>query len=636
MFQTPLTELLNTLRKAGEDPAGVSSALQEATDRLKNDADHAQRILDDVRSTLSQTRSTHALTEAGILSDEPLLAGTFRRLGAWLAPPPPRQDALEGRLAQALSRRDRGWLSVLQLDDVKAWIEALLEHVEERWDERSELGSALVILATRAAGAGLDARLSERMPELEVWTSPFVELSRQIDVFAEHYVRYTEEDKLAPLREAALASVDRCLEQVELFRADKEVLGTTLHLSSGSLRMLQQLERLRTFIEMSSSSTRANALARLSIELMQEHVRRWPTLHFVREKMELISFLVVGHAAQKGSKYAVRSASDYRGFWIKSILGGFIVAIFASFKLHLSHEGLAPVPQALIYGLNYALCFVFIYIFGATLATKQPALTASRLAESLEGKSESFPELVRAIWRSQFVSFLGNIAGAAVFAALFAVLFSAILGQDLISESEAIKLHGKLHPWNSGSLFYAAIAGVMLSAAGFIAGFIDNLVVFHRVSDRVVAGRGIFRLLPRGWRAGMSKRMVKSTGAVSGNVVLGFMLGSAGAFGAILGLPLDIRHIAFASSHSTLAVMHASELVSLSGIGWMVLAVSMIGLVNFLVSFSLTLAVALSARRLVGVNWRQQLGLAWKLARSEPGSFFLPPNPLAPAPKSGT
>jgi site-specific recombinase len=617
-----LEALLKRLRVAHRSGDDVNAVLRASTERMTSDPVYREGLRRDIRALMRSTTSTHVLSEAGIVSDETIGAGVLRRLGAKLAPAPPRSASLGEALEQRLSRRDSGLLRAISAADATAWTTALLDSTDD-WDDHSELASALVILATRVAGAGLDARLSERIPALEEWRSPFIALSRAIDHLAEVYVSGAETEAAYT---ATLQVLDRCIQRVEAFRIAKETLGTTLHLSSASLRMLQQLERLRLLTQCTAAPDRPRAVAELGLQLLRAVCRPRRTLHFVQQKLELIAYLVVGHAARKGAKYAVRRASEYLGFWYKSLLGGCLVAVFAALKIHLSHDELAPVPQAFIFGLNYAVCFVLIYLLGGTLATKQPALTASRLAESLESPSsrEPFARLVRTIWRSQFVSFLGNLAGASVFAALIAYGFAQLTGADLVSREEALSLYDKLHPLESGTLFYAAIAGVMLSVAGFFAGFVDNAVVFHRVGDRVRAGGGIFRWVGGRRREPLAKRIEKSSGAVSGNLLLGFMLGSAGSVGLIFGVPFDIRHIAFASSHSTLALMYAPELLTLTDIALVVAAVSLIGLINFLVSFSLTLSVAINARRLEGVDWRAQLRAVWQLAKSHPIAFFLP------------
>lgn len=613
---------LDGLRAAADEgPEAVTAALRASTERMRREPAHREALRAELRALLEATTSTHLLTEVGILSGDSIAAGALHRVGARVAPAPPRGPELEHVLRSLFSPADAAALASADIVELSVWAGVLLEETTD-WDDRGELASALVILATRVAGAGLDARLSERMPSLEAWGSPFIELSRLIDHYAEAYVR----DAHAPLTEATLACIDRCTERVQAFRSEKQTLGTTLYLSSASLRMLQQLRRLRLLVGFTLDDERAGASAELTHALACELGRRWPTAHFIAEKLELLAYLVIGHAAQKGDKYAVRRPSEYWGFWKKSLLGGLLVGIFASVKIHLTHEGLAIVPQAFVYGANYALCFALIYVFGGTLATKQPALTASRLAESLEAGAgpEPFAELVRAIWQSQFVSFLGNIAGAAACAAIVALCVAEITTVDLVSPAEATALAKKMHPLQSGTIWYAAVAGVMLSTAGFIAGFIDNAVVFHRVADRVRAGSGVFGLLPLRWRPAAAERVEQHTGGISGNVVLGFMLGSAGAVGIILGLPIDIRHIAFASAHGALALMYAPGLLTAAGVATVVLSALTVGLVNFLVSFGLTLGVAVQARRLDGVDWRAGRRELWRLFRTRPLRFLLP------------
>ncbi|MEM9695499.1 MAG: hypothetical protein AAGA56_23340, partial [Myxococcota bacterium] len=433
-------------------------------------------------------------------------------------------------MRRGLERRDRGWLARVSIVDVQDWLVAL-DTGHNRLARAKDIASAIIILATRVAGAGMDARLSSRLPSLERWGSPFLELSRVADQFAEEFVRSSAAGGENRARDEALAVVEQCLAQVEALREQKKRVGTSLRLSSASLRMMQQLERLRLLIDCTDPNRRAGAIARLSVELGQEACRAHPATHFLRQKFDLIAYLMVGHAAQKGAKYAVFHAKDFRAFGLRSFLGGLIVAVFAIFKLRLSFEGLAPAPQALIYGANYAVCFVLISIFGATLATKQPALTASRLADAVAAPPDatpSFAEHVRAIWRSQFISFIGNVLGAGGFALVVAAAYQHGFGHPLFGPEEGQKLAAKLHPWESGTMFFAAVAGVMLSLAGFVAGSVDNAMVFYGVGERVRAGRGVFTLVPGArLREELAQRIDSGLGAIVGNIALGFMLGAA-------------------------------------------------------------------------------------------------------------
>ena len=96
-------------------------------------------------------------------------------------------------------------------------------------------------------------------------------------------------------------------------------------------------------------------------------------------------------------------------------------------------------------------------------------------------------------------------------------------------------------------------------------------------------------------------------------------------FGLLLGLPIDIRHVAFSSAFVGVALVGLDFSAHLSAVVWAALGVGMIGFINLSVSFALALDVALRSRQVSDAQWRT-LGrsvLAHLLRR--PMDFFLPP-----------
>lgn len=83
-----------------------------------------------------------------------------------------------------------------------------------------------------------------------------------------------------------------------------------------------------------------------------------------------------------------------------------------------------------------------------------------------------------------------------------------------------------------------------------------------------------------------------------GNLLFGLMLGGAGFIGFIFGLPIDIRHVAFASANLGYALGALDFGLDAANLAWVVLGVTLIALTNLLVSFVLALWVALRARNL--------------------------------------
>ena len=75
----------------------------------------------------------------------------------------------------------------------------------------------------------------------------------------------------------------------------------------------------------------------------------------------------------------------------------------------------APLVEAFLFSLNYSFGFVMIHMLHFTIATKQPAMTASRIASGLSSKDgrnidlDSMAELIGKVFRTQCIAVLGNL-----------------------------------------------------------------------------------------------------------------------------------------------------------------------------------------------------------------------------------
>ena len=114
-----------------------------------------------------------------------------------------------------------------------------------------------------------------------------------------------------------------------------------------------------------------------------------------------------------------------------------------------------------------------------------------------------------------------------------------------------------------------------------------------------------------------------------GNFLFGCMLGSTGVIGTILGLPLDILHIAFSSANLGYAVVVFGFALPLQALLWAAFGVALIGLTNLAVSFALALRTALNARGMRFEHWGDLLAAIWRRFRQAPRSFLLPPRRLS-------
>ena len=103
------------------------------------------------------------------------------------------------------------------------------------------------------------------------------------------------------------------------------------------------------------------------------------------------------------------------------------------------------------------------------------------------------------------------------------------------------------------------------------------------------------------------------------------MLGFTPIVGQLVGLPLDIRHVAFASANLGYGLVGVQFAVPASTILVSVVGVLLVGLVNLVVSFRLALKVALRSR---GITREQTEGLSARVLQrflQRPRDFFWPP-----------
>lgn len=613
--------------EAGPDAATNLAALCDA---LETSPDARRTLARLVRELPSRTHAVPALAESGIPSNEGFITELWSRIERRVLPPVPDPGDLRELVRALFPRRndhlwvagipESGWRRLLTLLDVTA---------DSFPGVGEELALSIRILAHHVSSLGLSPEITSRLPDLERVDSPFLRLGHEVLGYLESFDDDVEGDE-EPLLEQTLATVARCRAAVQRLRAEKHEHGTSLHLTSLSFRLLALIDRLDLLLHLTEPVERdfQGSAVRLCRELVQAEGTRDHLVPHLRSSADLLAFQMVEHAARKGSKYIASGRSEYGRFLRSSMGGGLIVALFAMAKVAMGAWTLPLGVEALLYGINYSLCFVLIYLTGATLATKQPAMTANTIARSLgeEGHDLSgLEELVVRVWRSQFVSFVGNLVVAFPVAILVALAVFELGGAPLAGPEKAHSLLEGLHPWRSGALVYAAVAGVLLFLAGLVSGWVDNRLIFRRVPDRVAHHPLAVRTLGAAGARRVADALGAKLGVVVGNVFLGFGLGSMGTLGEILGLPLDIRHIAFASAQFGSSLHVLDYQVETAFIAQIALGVALIGLVNFLVSFGLSLAVALESRGVTFGETRRLLVHLLARLRRRPLDWFVPP-----------
>jgi len=314
------------------------------------------------------------------------------------------------------------------------------------------------------------------------------------------------------------------------------------------------------------------------LRLVRQENRRNSVRDLFRGTTELLARRVTEQASRSGEHYITESRGEFFAMYRAAAGAGLIIAAMALVKILTAKLDLPPVWEAVAFSLNHGVGFVLIHVLHLTIATKQPAMTAGRF-----------------------------------------------LGWDPVGPDKAAHLLHDLHPWRSLALLHAAIAGVYLFLSGLISGYYDNQSLYHRVPERLRRVKSLRRLLGEERLARLSDYVERNLGALAGNFPFGCMLGCTPIAGELLGLPLDIRHVAFSSANFAYGLNALEFAVPVSTVVVSFAGVLLIGLVNLVVSFALALKVALRSR---GITPEQTRGLWARVLRrflSRPRDFFWPP-----------
>ncbi|MEP7157062.1 MAG: hypothetical protein ABI905_14885, partial [Betaproteobacteria bacterium] len=270
------------------------------------------------------------------------------------------------------------------------------------------------------------------------------------------------------------------------------------------------------------------------------------------------------------------------------------------------------------------------HVLHFTLATKQPAMTASTIAgviSEIRGRMrdvEKLATLVMDLVRSQIAAILGNVLIAIPTAIAIGMVVAKVTGQPLVNAEKAHHMMHELLPFESLALVHAAIAGVCLFLAGLISGYYDNLAAYERIRERIEHTRWLQKLLGEVRLKRFASYMDDNLGALAGNFSLGLMLAMVGTIGFLTGLPIDVRHVTLSSATFGLALVSLDFDVDLITAGKVMMGIGMVGFVNLSVSFALAMWVALRSR---GVGFAQTgilIAILFRRLRTDWKQFFWP------------
>ena len=575
-----------------------------------------------------------------MLRDQGMMAETWKKLKYKVLPPYDNPAEIASVLHQIFRKKsDHVWVGNipeeewLDLFRVAGWFEAP-EAVRKY--SIQQLLNAVMVLAQRITTMGMEPEIVSKMPAMDDLNSPFMSLNRELMQYVEYCIRHPNHQRHnGAEHEKTRALVRACERVIVHLRHNKERFGVSIRLTQLVVRMDQHIRRLKALLVLlqhPDQERRQLQAIRLFKEVVKNEKTRFSLVRHMSDNLSMLAFRVVEHTSVRGENYVVDSRRSYALILRAALGAGIVVAFLCVFKLRIHEvDKMPPIGFAFLYSLNYALGFMLIHLLRFTLATKQPAMTASTIARSLDHhRISTDPDMTRSVAlitqaiRGQFISLVGNVAMVFPVAVGLAWLWQFLLGMPISPAENARHMIGDLHPWRSLSLIHAAIAGVFLMTSGLIAGFYDNKIVYDNIPERIRQHPWLRRLLPPRLLIRLSEYVRTNLGALAGNFYLGLLLGSMATVGNILGLPLDIRHVTFAAGNFGLALVSLGFEVPPWQWAVTILGILGIGAVNVLTSFGLSITIALKSRNIQAKTAHHLYYLLFRHFVRRPWEFFLP------------
>ena len=612
--------------KNSDDITLATEKLADLLGLIERHPDYADALRVHLLSLLNQKQISELLMSADILPTHSFAGELSLRMRYKLLPPLPQTHSLRDWLDNTLKDDDCDWIGgvntglwqrvliALKLDAQPSAISALNTNFRE----------AINGLSHRIAAAGLEPELLELQPELSQHASPFLAQHEEIAT------QILNPDKVPDIAHAQVL-IAQCQEVLNRIARNSAHQGTSIELTHLRVRLEQQLSRLDLLLRILNANDLAqiDLIIGLFIIISRSTRERYSVKRLLRNTTQQLAYQITQHAGRTGEHYVAENSAALVRMFRSAAGAGVIIAAMALLKMFITMSHLLPLQEAALVSLNYAFGFVLIYMLGLTIATKQPAMTASWMAQTLSQlrtEASQFKALqifISQVFKSQLMAILGNL----IFAFLTALTIISVANHfwqwQPVTPAKAWALLEEVSLIQPINWLYAAIAAVGLFLAGVVSGYYDNKNIHEKIPQRLALLTWPTRLLGgRLWRA-ITGYIEHHLGALAGNFFFGLYLGLVSAFGHLSGLPLDIRHIAFGAANLAYALFTLGWQAGWLNIVWGGLGVLAIGFINLTVSFSLAFYLALRASRMSHNDARRWLVRAVSDMLTAPWRFVI-------------
>src|SRR5882724_7465692 len=447
-------------------------------------------------SQLINTDLSAALTESGIPLARGFWQELFGRCRHKLLPAlQSKNDFLYVVNRIFFRKNDYQWVEGISYEKWIIFFESigLSFHVD---DKRilQQLIQSLKILAFQVAQLSLEKEVFNYLPEEEKDKNPFIQQNYLIHDLEQLLNKEGDENAMIAISSALTTIVQQCYTCIDYIRKNHSSRGTSLHQTYTLILLENKLDRINILVDILDADQYFDTGKFVSFFMMlvRNENRKNSIREFLSQCLGYLAYQIAEHKGSKGNKYITSSPVEYRSMLASAMNGGIVICFVAIIKNLLTKIEMPIFWHGFAYSVNYSLGFVIIEETHSTLATKQPAFTASAVASSLDTKQNTHqPNLynlavtVAKVSRSQIASFIGNLVVVFPGTFLLAWLYHLITKTKIVEGDAAIKLLEAQHPWHSFSLLYACNAGFFLFLSGIIAGYVQNSIQYGHIAERL-------------------------------------------------------------------------------------------------------------------------------------------------------
>lgn len=622
--------------------------IDELITEIKHKPDSIAFFKEKLHNVFANKQKVILFTDAGLLNSVSFFKELRRRISRQLLPDQPSEENIQYVLNQLFYRpSDVKWVHQIPLDNWKELFEILAvstfyEDSESKTTSKQIL-LAIMILSQRMGGLALQTDVRRMVPEYAHLNSPFIALDDELNNLARTLSKedkpylYIQDHELDYKQLNILAG--QCEDFVNKADANTSKYGVTFSVNQTLLLIRQQIKRIKrlyNYLFIEKEADKCEKTIAFYLDMVKTNSKKNNIRKLIDDSVYNITYEITNYTGKTGEHYITSTTGEYFKMLKTALWGGVIVGFMCLVKLYmLMQPDQSDFFRALNYSFNYAIGFVLIYLTGSTLATKQPAMTASTIAKTLESLSDNdnnkekqkhyteFSALFTRLFRSQFIAFVGNVFGAFPVSMLLAIGMSYLSGYN-IATKKSLHLLEDLNIWHTPVFLHACIAGIFLFLSGIIAGNVASVNNFNNFYYRLSEHPFLKGFFGKVRMQRVANWMQQKWPSVVSNIWFGVFMGSAWAIGHFFGLPIDIRHITFASGNLAYGLYGMNFIISLENILWCILGIGIIGLGNFIVSFGLSLWIALRSREVPASELKYLGRCVWRAFKARPRAFFFP------------